>query len=392
MPADINSDEDVDRNDDLSTANDDDTDAIIRNALRKQTANLPDDDDDVFSAPEMVESNVVAAEAGQDLVEQARQNNRAAKTDDDAKSDEKPAVKVEDQPAAKPEGQADAKPDDAAKAPSEIDALLADVPEAKRGAIADRLRGADEVMSLFADRGDELKMHGVSAKEAMSNLLQINAYAQAEPDKYLAWAAHQIAQGQDGKSAADVLGAAAAHHGYKLVPVDGEADEFEDEATKRLREENRALRAAKGLDFGPDKISPEVQARTVETQLSAWQQGKADLDVLGPAVAQKATEHAKATGKPVTIHDLDRFYDEARGDVAKRFGTAPAAANPTLAAQPAPAVAQGGADKKAARLDKSIAASKSLDGSGQGANRPPAQADNQSLRDLVASQVRKHTT
>ena len=89
-----------------------------------------------------------------------------------------------------------------------------------------------------------------------------------------------------------------------------------------------------------------------------------------------AQEHHTKTGRPVTFTDLDGFYTAltARlgGAQQPQAAQAPAPQAPP-AAQAQPAVA-GGVQKAAApgSVDRAKAASKNLDGSGQGASRRPA--------------------
>jgi len=374
MPID-NLEQDTDIERDNTAPESDSTADIIRAALKEQ-ADINVADEDIFSDPgDVKEHKMVSVEDGLDLIEKNRTKDRDAPKEDEAE---------EEQPASDAVKKIDTaeKPADSAPLDADVSALLADVPEAKRGPIMERLTAAAEIMGLFQGRDAELQMHGVNPVQAMSSLIKMNEYAQREPDKYLAWAASQIAQGANTTPEA-FLGKADEHLGYKLVALDATNDPFEDEEVKRLREENRSLRLKQGLPFGPDTPSPEAEQQRIARDLETWKTGKTDLDILAPIVGQKAKAAVEATGKPVTVTDLDRFYDEAKGELTARLTSQ----QTIVAAQGAAPMAQG-SNTTAARDAKALAASKMLDGSGQGADRRPASTDDMSISALVARGLR----
>jgi hypothetical protein len=142
---------------------------------------------------------------------------------------------------------------------------------------------------------------------------------------------------------------------------------------KELRAENARLKAAQQ----PADLGPDNPARRVQTDLAAFQaetlpDGKPKrplFDQLTPQIAQAARTHVQTTGQAVTTADLARFYDEAEAQVRAKLGVS--ASTSTIAAQPTAPVT-GIDPKKAAAVAKAQAASKSIDGAGQGANRPSA--------------------
>lgn len=384
--ADIDDGEEIDRLDpDLTT--DDDDDEFEQKLLEMLNA---DDggDDAVFSGPvKEKETATVSVEDGLDLVSKVT-TERGVKRRTDALGDDDAPKGEDSQPGA---GAEDPAPADPASPPeaTDLDALLEGLDDDRRGKIAERVRDADEVMSLFKGREAQLAQHGVNAKQAMARLIQLNEYAAAKPVEYLAWATAQLAPDK----AQEVLTAAAEKLGLKLTAADD--DPFEDEEVKRLRAENRALRSQR-LDFGPDaeaaaaaEAAQRVDPIKVITDFATeknpdgtprrplWEKLKANI-------ATKAKEVREKTGRVVTAEDLARFYDEEERELRAALGQ-PAAANVTPAAQPAAPVAGGGTKKAApsASVDRAKAASKSIDGTGQGASRRPAPNPDASLEDVL---------
>jgi hypothetical protein len=379
----------------------DDDEKALRDILMKALDDADaDQDEDVFSGPiKSRERKTVSLDEGLDLIDKADKSKRAsAKTDDDEEDDPDPL----NPKAATPKAE-EAAPGEEAKAaepaPADVDTLLDGIDGDKRTAIAARIAAGDEVLGLFKGQEERLQSLGVTPKEAVSNLLKIEQYARSNPHEYIAWAAGQMAPGK----AHELLGRAAEIHGYKLVPVaaDGGADEddpFEDEEKKAMRKELRELKAAQAHppQIGPD--APEVRARRdLESFVSAKDTEGRPLrpffKELAKDMAEKAKTHRDSTGQDVTAADLERFYGELEEPYLASKGLPPrAAAQPktTDAAQAQAPVADK--TKQAAALERSRAASKSIDGTGQGAGRRPALSDEASLREIVTEQVDRYFT
>lgn len=365
---------------------DDDADIreIIETALKNSEADGDDDDDaGGFGAPIKREAGdaTVSHEQGLDLIDKTK--FAAAQTDKaepaaDAEKKEEAAPQAGDE--TRPEAETGAKQEGAKPAADPAADLLADIPEERRAIIADRLDAATRVMSVFKGHEAELQRHNVTPEKAMERLVYLNAFAQEKPDEYIAWVAGEMKP----DAAHEVLGAAAKLIGYKLVPeVEESQDEFEDEEIRKLREENARLKAGTARAFGPD--APErVAQRTISEQIAAFATEKDEagtlkrpyFDALRPQISAAASAMRAQTGQPVTVAQLDEIYRKAEDDALKAFGI-------TSAAQkPAPVAAQE-QDKKAADLAKAKAASTSIDGSGQGADRHPALSPDAPIADVV---------
>lgn len=384
-------DDDLDDEDTVQAA--DETDEIIRRALAQFDADPGDDQ--VFSGDmEEAEVTAVPMEQGLELLDSAT-NKRGAgrKAEDHGEGDDaKPA-------AAGDEAAADGAADDAAAKPEvqldEIDTLLSGLDDDRRTQVRQRITQADDVMSIFHGRDEELRLHGTTPRQVIARLVQLNEYATQKPEEYLAWAATQI----NPDKAEDILISAAEKLGLKLVRE--EEDPFEDEVVKNLRLENRQLKARdRKLGFGPDEGAPAQQATAaqqsavnpvLDTLQSFISEKAADgtparphWDRLKGDVVSRAHAHRQATGQYVTPADLDRFYKEAEADARKAFGAAPTVpAAPAAQAQPA---VSGVTPTKAAspdRVARAKAASTSIDGTGQGAGRRPALAADAKLEDVI---------
>lgn len=318
-------------------------------------------DDEAFGKSQPVEakeSDVVSIEDGIDLIDQAGK----AKADN-AKVDTAPEEKPEgDKPApAKTEGEDPTLPP--ADQPDDLDALLGGLDETARTTIKDRVKGADEVLAIFKGREAELQSLGVTPVQAMSELVKINAYARKAPDQYLAWAATQFGD------PADVLGKAAQHLGLKVVPIEGgDDDPFEDPEVKAMKAE---LARYKQRDQLP-ALGPDAPQNRAMDELQAFQATATHFQTVAPQIAALAKAHVETKKTPATMDDIKRFYNAAV--VAAGLDTAPAQVTP--AAQAQQPVAQQAQKTEAAKPSDSVArakaASKSLDGSGQGAGRRPA--------------------
>lgn len=371
-PRDLDDGTDIDRDDDAIELEDVPYDKLI--GMLK--GDDDQDEDIAFGAGEDTEPktpDVISAEEGMDLVGDADAAKRAAAkvpetTAPEGKAEDTPPG--EDQP---PATEAEAPAPDA-----DLDALLSDVPEAKRDAIRARVSQADEVMSIFRGRDQELQMHGVSPKQAMERLIEINGYAMRNPTDYLAWAATQFGNPQE------ILGKAAERFGFKLVATagDGEEDPFEDPAVKEMRQRLAAYEARdRAPQLGPD--APQFRA---QTELESFAGQAEHFQTVAPQIAALAQVHVQTTGQPATIDDIKRFYSAAIAAAGLQAATS--------AAQVQQPVAQQAQTTSAARSDsveRAKRASKSLDGSGQGAGRRPALDPDAPLETVLATLYAQQT-
>lgn len=274
-----------------------------------------------------------------------------------------------------------------------LDKLLEGLPDDRRAAVSKRIADADAAMKPFqtAYMQGQMKLHGASPIEAATRLVDLASFAAEKPDEYIAWVAGQMAE--DESKIGDVLSRAAKFHGLKVVPIDDDAeadddDPFADEESaadkkriKELEQENARLKNGDGPAFGPDvparratvDAATQIQNFASETN-EQGQPLRPFFDTLKPQIAAKAQAYRAKTGKSVEVSDLQGFYDEAVEEMRASFG------NPS-AATPPPAVPE----KKPAAADtaKAKAASKSVDGTGQGASRRPALAENASLEETI---------
>lgn len=356
--------------------------SIIETALKNtEGTEEPDDDAGGFGAPieQAREQKTVSHEQGLDLIDKGKFAARA-------RPEAQPASEDADPEADAGQAKTDAKPEsDAApvadKPMSADDDLLADLPEDRRAAISERLGAAARVMDIFKGHEAELERHNATPEDAMKRLVYLNGFAQEKPDEYIAWVAGEM----NPDAAHEVLNAAAKHLGYKVVrdAPEGE-DEFEDEEIRKLREENARLKAGNARTFGPD--APErVAQRTVADQITAFETEtdaagnlrRPYFGILRAEISAEASAMRGRTGKPVTIDQLDEIYRTVEAKALKAFGV-------TSAAQTAADVtSQGQQTKKAADIAKAKAASTSIDGSGQGADRQPALSPDASIADVV---------
>lgn len=382
-------------------ANEDDekADDELRNLLKEKIAAAAADEEDGsggFDAPltDAPANQTVSAEDGFDLAEKARFTER--KSVDTTGADFQKTIDAgADKPADKPAGEgAAAAPaattvaattEDPAKAAAAEDItakpladLMGALDEPARAEITRRMQFGDEFGTLFKGREEELRIHGnITPAQATARLLQINEFAQKNPDEYVAWVATQMKP----DAAHTVIEGAAKKLGYKLVPDLEEGDEFEDEATRNLRIENHRLKMARVEIHGPDDPQIATQQAIVQTITSFATERDASgtlvrphYEALKPQIAAMATEHRKTTGRPVTVTDLDGFYRAAEENVRKSFGI-----QPTSAAQPAATVQSQETKTAASGVDKARTASKAIDGTGQGADRRPALSEDASL-------------
>lgn len=337
-------------------------------------------------------ADTVAAEEGADLVHDARSKGRsaakvAAAPPADAPKDDAPAegtaVKADDAPVEPKLDTPAAQAAPVAPAATDDDTLLAGLPDDSRAAVKARLTAADEVLAVFKGREVEMERHGTKPADAIKRLVDINAYAATKPAEYLAWAASQI-----GDPAA-LLTKAAETLGLKLVATTADADEadpFESDDIKAMRRELAGLRAAQQAP----QLGPDAPAQRAATELAQFAAQAEHWQTTSPMVASLAKAHNETTGKAVTLDDVKRFHTAA----VVAMGLQPAATPVASAAQPVVAVAQPAATTQAAPADsvqRAKAASKSLDGSGQGAGRRPALDPDASLKDVLTSLMQRQT-
>lgn len=357
----------------------------LKDATKADDAPVEEDTGSIFSEPlkEPEPNTAVSAEDGQKLIEEAEAQKRNRKGQF-TKAGE-PAAEAE--PASTPpEAKATpaAEPAKAAEpdAPLTYDAVLSGMSEPQRAAVAARVAVSDEVGSIYTTN-ESLKAYGETPQAAFKRLSEISAYAAKNPGEYIAWAAGTTGNAQE------VLGQAAAVLGFKIVPAQGEEsgedDPFEDPAIKELKAENARLKAAQqpAPAIGPDNPEQRAQNDLVSFQRETNQDGTPKrplFDQLTPQIAEAAAAHVKATGQPVTLADLDRFYTQTVTSLREKMGIP--AAQPNLAATHVPQMPTVD-PTKAAAIAKAQAASKSLDGAGHGAGRHPAPPEGASIADTM---------
>ena len=311
---------------------------------------------------------VVSVEDGVDLLDAAAQGKaKEAKVEAAPKAEDEAKPAGEDTPPATDETKVEAAPET-----DELDVLLTGLDDEKRTTIKARVQAADEVMGVFKGREAELERHGVKPVDAMKRLIDLNSYANANPTDYLAWAASQLGNPQE------VLSKAAEKLGMKLITADADGDPFEDDEIKAIREENRQLKAA----ANPIQLGPDAPQNRAMSDLNAFTASAPHFQAVAPYIAAQAKAHVETTGKAATIDDIKRFYDASV--MAMNLEHAPV--QTTVAAQAPAPVAQIQQKPPAApnaSVERAKAASKSLDGSGQGAGRRPALDPELSLSDTL---------
>lgn len=391
---------------------DDGTADIIRKAYEESMKDEEDDDggfDQPLDAKSGEEPDVVSPDKGRDLLDDAemakakgKNPESESKPAEEAKSEaekkpdgEETGGKDEGKDGGDPEGANKSQPEDLKS--SDLNALLDGVPDDRKGEITRRIRDAESALQPFNNPyiQAQMKQFGATPKDVASRLVDLASFASNNPSEYIAWVAKESASPE---KIGEVIENAAKLLGYKLTK-EGEGgdddDMFSDPQTKALKEENDRLKAqlaGKQQAFGPD--TPErMQTRTVQQQLQSFisevddagQPKRPYFDHLRPRISDLATLHRNRTGQAVTTDDLQRFYDQALNEARAAFGTP---ATPTQ--QPA----QGSAaqsekpvadhiKEKAAAAERAQKASKSIDGTGQGASRRPALSADASLDDVI---------
>lgn len=388
-----------------SDIEDDGTAELIRKIMEDDD---DEDDDGGFDQPPVDRESdlpdVVEPDEGHDLLDKASLNKGKG---DDGEEDEGKAAS-EDQggtkkrdaaaaPAAKTsdaaenaEGEGDpAKADEGNGGASplteaSVSDLLEGVADDRRAEISRRLDEATGIMSVFDNHKDELSRHNTTPKAALERLVDLNAFAQQKPDEYIAWVSKEM--GGDKPMAA--LEGAAKLLGMKLVKEEPAADEDDEDEfmTDREREQAATIRELKAQNNQPREFGPDTTARATEQSLhnfinevdpATGQKVRPHFDLLHPHIARMAMEARQSNGRNVTVDDLQTFYDKALSDMQAALGTAPTP-QPVEGEQPATPAAQDAdtvqktIQKKAAAAAKAQKASKSIDGTGQGASRRPA--------------------
>jgi O6-methylguanine-DNA--protein-cysteine methyltransferase len=396
---------------------DDGTADIIRKAYEESMKDDDDDDDGGFDQPldpsSEEEPDVVSPEKGRDLLDDAdiaKAKGKPSGTEDskggtpksEKKDDESAEQSGEDKSAETDEKADDdkdeAKTDDKAPdlASADIDTLLDGVSDDRKAEISRRIRESEEAMKPFQNPyiQQQMKQFGASPKEVASRLTDLASFAVSNPAEYIAWVAKESATPE---KMDELLQKSAKLLGYKITKDTGDDDDdmFSDPETKALKEENARLKAqlsGNAPGFGPD--TPErQQMRQAQQQLEGFvneRDANGNLkrpffEQLKPRISEMAAHHRSSTGKVVTVDDLQRFYDQAAEEARRAFGGA-GQQNPQAqqgsAAQGAKPVADQ-IKEKAAAAQRAQRASKSVDGTGQGANRRPALSDDASLDDVI---------
>jgi len=362
----------------------DDTTAFMRKALEDQGFNAEEEDDGAGMNQEPIDGEdgpkTVSQDEGNDLAAKAKIKGDVG--DEDKPADDKTDSDDEDPKQA--EGKAkDKDPLDLSSASA--DDLLKDIPDDRRAEIARRLTESHEAFTAFEKPyiKDQMTRFGAKPADVVSKLTDLASFAQEKPDEYIAWVAQEMASAPD--KIGDVLAAAAKFHGYKVVKDEPEDDLFEDEDTKALRAENASLKAqltGGRPSFGPDSAQ-RAQVRDVENEFTTFLTEKDEsgqpkrpyFKNLEPQITAMAQNHVTTTGQGVTTADLDRFYTQSVADMQAAFG------NP--AAQSEPRMAPTQQNKAAASVQRAKAASKSIDGAGQGASRRPVLNDDAPIEDVL---------
>lgn len=384
----------------------DDFDAKLRDDIEALIGDDGEDDDAGLDAP-MDEpdatDNRVGPEEGAELASDARMKGKTGADKVETKGgEEKPEGEEADADADPDKAEKGDKPETEEKGDDDLTAkpvadLLKDVPEAQRGEIGRRLSEAEAMMAPFQTdyAKAELARHGAKPQDAMARLVELNQFAQSKPDEYLAWVASEVG----GDTPHTVLEGAAKHLGYKLVKDGGEGEEdedlFLDDTTRAIKEENERLKRQLNGDapnFGPDTAERRAQ-RQAQAQLQSFltetdeagQPKRPYFNQLQGRITELAQTHATNTGQPVTVDDLGRFYDAAVAEAQQIAG-----GGNTSAAPSSESVATQN-QNKAAAAERARKASKSVDGTGQGASRRPALPDNAPIEDVIRAQLSKYS-
>lgn len=346
----------------------------------------------IFSEAKDAEDDMVSLEKGLDLIDAAKTGKADPKAKakeeyvDSEEGEKEAATDAADRSTEKGGAEEPAKPDETETVADDPYAdFVTGLPEDKQTEVRSRLKERDDMLAIFKGHEAEMTRFGTTPAQHVTELVKLNQYASQNPAEYLAWAAHNLG----GAKAEEILSSAAAKLGLKVVP-DEDEDAFEDETVKAIKKENRELKARnRTLDFGPNlsaqaPVTPDDIGRFMNEANPDGSLKRPGFGDFGPGIARLAKEHLEKTGKPATFEDLDGFYRQFAGAAQPATAPKPAPA-PTPAAQPAPPVS-GDQQKKAAAkasVERAKAASKSIDGTGQGASRRPALSEESSLEDTL---------
>lgn len=361
------------------------SDTEIDDIIGKMLDDIEDEPEDgggletPIEEPDGSDVDVISHEDGRNILADAeiekgikKKAKATAAGEQDGDEDEKPEAKAKED---------DKAPSDDIKS-ADFSTLLEGLPDDRRGEVTRRLRDAESALEPFKAPyiQEQMKEWGASPQEVAGRLVELATFARQKPAEYIAWIATQSATPE---KMTDLLNGAATLLGYKVVKADGDGDDdddmFEDPEVRALREENQKLKAqiGGGPEFGPD--TPErQQTRTAQQELSAFinavdERGaplRPMFETLRPRIAEMAAAQQRETGKAVTTQDLQSIYDRAVDEARRAFGGANPGAGDS-AAKPQNSV-EDQAKKKADAARKAQRASKTIDGTGQGAARHPA--------------------
>lgn len=365
MPRELEADHDIDR----EFLNDDD---LPYDKLMKMLGDDEGDEDEQEAFGKTSEDaepvvDKVTVDEGADLVENADSARREKKA--------APKPEVTDETPAPEDDAAEPNPEEGeAKDADEIDTLLAGVADDARASIRSRITAADEVMAHFKGRMADLERAGVSPAQAVGELLKIESYARSNPSEYLAWAASQM-----GGNPVEMITKAAERLGLKVSADQSDDDPFEDPDIKAMRDELAQYRQRDASQT----IGPNAPQNQVMSDLESFKAGAQHFDALAPYIAAQASAHVQATGRPATMEDIQRFYNAS----VQAAGLADVGQKTTPAAQARDSVQQSPQKPAATPSDsvkRAMAASKSLDGSGHGAGRRPALAEDAPVNKVLS--------
>ena len=380
----------------------DDTDQVIQEML-------PTDDDDVDDADQggmdqpfdeaMDEvRETVGPEEGRTLTDNA-DRARDPRSQKKANADEG-------------EGSSDADAEDASDADetaeqangletSSVGSLLDGVSDDRKAEVERRLQAARDAMAPFETVFAKGQMNelGATPAQVAGRLTELAEFANTKPDEYIAWVAGQSAGSPE--KVVDVLNAAAKFHGLEVRPIapdTGSEDDdlFDDPEIAELKRENAELKARlePKKEFGPDTAHRQ-ETRTQQQSMDAFinevdpstgQPKRPHFPLFQAEIASRAKAQREQKGAPITIDDVGVIYDAIVAEVGigapKASDDTPA--NPS-AAKPNNGVAQQ--TQQAAAANKAKKASKSVDGTGQGANRRPALGPNASIEEVISQKM-----
>lgn len=410
----------------------DDTAQVIKDAL-DAAGDEEDSPDGGLDAPmdrDLDAPDPISQEAGSDLINDVRDgkveqpDQTADETTDDPETKGEAGDKDKDPPAKEAQSEAGSDTDGSTDAPKKNDpaddgtakkeeatesvdltsatpdVLLEGMADDRKAEVVNRLNAAAGITNLFKGREADLERMGQTPQGAVARLIELNDYATENPGEYLAWVTQQVS----GNDPAALLNKAAEKFGLQVGPkaVEAPEGEFYDDATKAVMAENAALKAQmKTGSFGPD--SPDrVATRDAQTRVQNFATELGDdgqlkrpfFNQLQPQMTEMARQHVTTTGRAVTEADLDRFYTAALQQAQAAFAppqpapqTAPAPTPAPSAAQPGPSV-QEQIQKHTDAAKKAQRASKSTDGTGQGATGQPTLPPDADINDVIRAAMR----